>query len=324
MEIEAVKREKIVSNHSATHLMHASLRNILGEHVEQKGSLVNEEKLRFDFSHDKALTKKEIIKIESQVNEVIKKDIKTEIFESTYDEAIKLGALAFFGEKYGDKVRVLKIGGDFSTELCGGTHVKSTSEIKLFKILSESSISSGIRRIEAVSNINAENLVNSSKNEIIELSKFIGSEINNIPNKIKELNLRLKEYQERLKKIEQKQNESLISNLQEEFIKINEMNILVKRIDNINLSSLRGSLDSLKNSIGKAVIVLSGNFQSKAMIIVSVSKDLTDTIDARNLLDSCSNLMNAKGGGKQDFAQAGGGDVKKIDLALEEANNFLN
>ena len=324
MEIEAEKREKIVSNHSATHLMHASLRNILGEHVEQKGSLVNEEKLRFDFSHDKALTKKEIIKIESQVNEVIKKDIKTEIFESTYDEAIKLGALAFFGEKYGDKVRVLKIGGDFSTELCGGTHVKSTSEIKLFKILSESSISSGIRRIEAVSNKNAENLVNSSKNEIIELSKFIGSEINDIPNKIKELNLRLKVYQERLKKIEQKQNESLILNLQEEFIKINEMNILVKRIDNINLSSLRGSLDSLKNSIGKAVIVLSGNFQSKAMIIVSVSKDLTDTIDARNLLDSCSNLMDAKGGGKLDFAQAGGGDVKKIDLALEEANNFLN
>ena len=324
MEIETDKRKKIVSNHSATHLMHASLRNILGKHVEQKGSLVNEKKLRFDFSHDKALTKKEIIEIENQVNEIIRKDIKTEVFESTYDEAIKLGALAFFGEKYGDTVRVLKIGGDFSTELCGGTHVKSTSEIKLFKIVSESSISSGVRRIEAVSNSLAEELVGKLKNEIIELSKFLGTEVDNIPNKIKDLGIRLKKFQERFKKIEQKQNENLILSFKEDFKKVNEMNVLVKRIDGINLSSLRGPLDSLKNSTGRAVIVLSGEFQSKAMIIASISKDLLDEIDARNLLKSCSKLLDAKGGGKEDFAQAGGGDPKKIDLALTEANNFLN
>ena len=324
MEIETDKRKKIVSNHSATHLMHASLRNILGKHVEQKGSLVNEEKLRFDFSHDKALTKKEIIEIENQVNEIIRKDIKTEVFESTYDEAIKLGALAFFGEKYGDIVRVLKIGGDFSTELCGGTHVKSTSEIKLFKIVSESSISSGVRRIEAVSNSLAEELVGKLKNEIIELSKFLGTEVDNIPNKIKDLGIRLKKFQERFKKIEQKQNENLILSFKKDFKKVNEMNVLVKRIDGINLSSLRGPLDSLKNSTGRAVIVLSGEFQSKAMIIASISKDLLDEIDARNLLKSCSKLLDAKGGGKEDFAQAGGGDPKKIDLALTEAKNFLN
>ena len=324
MEIETDKRKKIVSNHSATHLMHASLRNILGKHVEQKGSLVNEEKLRFDFSHDKALTKKEIIEIENQVNEIIRKDIKTEVFESTYDEAIKLGALAFFGEKYGDTVRVLKIGGDFSTELCGGTHVKSTSEIKLFKIVSESSISSGVRRIEAVSNSLAEDLVGKLKNEIIELSKFLGTEVDNIPNKINDLGIRLKKFQERFKKIEQKQNENLILSFKEDFKKVNEMNVLVKRIDGINLSNLRGPLDSLKNSTGRAVIVLSGEFQSKAMIIASISKDLLNEIDARNLLKSCSKLLDAKGGGKEDFAQAGGGDPKKIDLALTEANNFLN
>ncbi len=324
MEIEIDKRKKIVSNHSATHLMHASLRNILGKHVEQKGSLVNEEKLRFDFSHDKALTKKEIIKIENQVNEIISKDIKTEVFESTYDEAIKSGALAFFGEKYGDIVRVLKIGGDFSIELCGGTHVKSTSEIKLFKIISESSISSGVRRIEAVSNSLAEDFVDNLKNEIIDLSKFLGTEVNNIPNKMKNLGLRLKKYQERFKKIEQKQNENLILSFKKDFKKIKEMNVLVKRIDGINLSNLRGPLDSLKNSTGRAVIVLSGEFQSKATIIVSISKDLLDKIDARNLLKSCSKLIDAKGGGKEDFAQAGGGDPKKIDLALTEANNFLS
>ena len=324
MEIETDKRKKIVSNHSATHLMHASLRNILGKHVEQKGSLVNEEKLRFDFSHDKALTKKEITEIENQVNEIIRKDVKTEVFESTYDEAIKLGALAFFGEKYGDTVRVLKIGGDFSTELCGGTHVKSTSEIKLFKIVSESSISSGVRRIEAVSNSLAEELVGKLKNEIIELSKFLGTEVDNIPNKINDLGIRLKKFQERFKKIEQKQNENLILSFKEDFKKVNEMNVLVKRIDGINLSNLRGPLDSLKNSTGRAVIVLLGEFQSKAMIIASISKDLLNEIDARNLLKSCSKLLDAKGGGKEDFAQAGGGDPKKIDLALTEANNFLN
>ena len=162
------------------------------------------------------------------------------------------------------------------------------------------------------------------ENEIIELSKFIGSKINDIPNKIKELNFRLKAYQERLKKIEQKQNENLILDLKKDFKKINEMNVLIKRIDGINLSNLRGLIDSLKHSIGEAIIVLSGEFQSKAMIIVSVSKDMSDTIDARKLLESCSKLIDAKGGGKEDFAQAGGGDPKKIDLALTEANNFLN
>ena len=170
----------------------------------------------------------------------------------------------------------------------------------------------------------AEDLVNNLKNEIIELSKFLGTEINNIPNKMKNLGLRLKKYQERFKKIEQKHNENLILSFKEDFKKIKEMNVLVKRIDGINLSNLRGPLDSLKNSTGRAVIVLSGEFQSKATIIVSISKDLLDKIDARNLLKSCSKLIDAKGGGKEDFAQAGGGDPKKIDLALTEANNFLS
>ena len=323
MEIDSKKRRKIESNHSATHLMHASLREILGTHVEQKGSLVNDEKLRFDFSHHKALSKDEITKIDHQVNEIVKNNIKTEIFESSYDQAIKIGALAFFGEKYGEKVRVLKIGGDFSIELCGGTHVKSSGEIKLFKILSESSISSGIRRIEAVSNEAAEEIIMSSKNELLELSSFLGVEISNIPNKIKESSNLLKSYQERLKKVEQKQNERLILSLKEEFKTINQMHVLIKRLDDINLSSLRGSLDSLKNSVGQAVIVLLGNFQSKAMAIISVSDDLIDTIDARNLLESCSKIIDAKGGGKKDFAQAGGGNIEKIDLALEEVENLL-
>ena len=186
IEIEKEKRDKIVLNHSATHLMHAALRNVLGTHVQQKGSLVNEEKLRFDFSHSKAVSSDEIKLIEEQVNEIIKKDIATEIFETSFDEAIKMGALAFFGDKYGEKVRVLKIGGDYSTELCGGTHVEKTGQIGNFKIVSESSISSGVRRIEAVTGNEANLLLKEESNEIKKIADSFGVSVSELDRKVKE------------------------------------------------------------------------------------------------------------------------------------------
>ena len=166
--------------------MHAALRNVLGTHVEQKGSLVNEEKLRFDFSHAKAVSSDEIKLIEDQVNEIIKKDIATEIFETSFDKAIKMGALAFFGDKYGEKVRVLKIGGDYSTELCGGTHVEKTSQIQYFKIVSESSISSGVRRIEAITGSKAKLLLKEESNELENLADSFGVTVEELNKKIKE------------------------------------------------------------------------------------------------------------------------------------------
>ena len=324
LEIDTERRKKIISNHSATHLMHASLREKLGTHVEQKGSLVDDEKLRFDFSHKNALSFEEIHQIESQVNLLIKDDLDTKILEKSYDDAIGLGALAFFGDKYGERVRVIKIAGDFSVELCGGTHVKKTGDIRKFKIISESSISSGVRRIEAITGKKALDYLKEQEDSLREISIMLNVPINQIAKEIKSLDTKLKSLQKKLKSFEQKNNERLILGLADKFELINDTNLLIQRVDNINLSSLRGSLDSLKEEKGKSVVVIAGNFEGKAMLIISVSKDLIDSVDARNLLESCADIIGAKGGGRSDYAQAGGDRIDKIDDALEASRNFFN
>ena len=324
LEIDTERRKKIISNHSATHLMHASLREKLGAHVEQKGSLVDDEKLRFDFSHKNALSFEEIHQIESQVNLLIKDDLDTEILEKSYDDAIGLGALAFFGDKYGERVRVIKIAGDFSVELCGGTHVKKTGDISKFKIISESSISSGVRRIEAITGKKALDYLKEQEDSLREISIMLNVPINQIAKETKSLDAKLKSLHKKLKSFEQKNNERLILGLADKFELINDTNLLIQRVDNINLSSLRGSLDSLKEEKGKSVVVIAGNFEGKAMLIISVSKDLIDSVDARNLLESCADIIGAKGGGRSDYAQAGGDRIDKIDDALEASRNFLN
>lgn len=324
LEIDTERRKKIISNHSATHLMHASLREKIGTHVEQKGSLVDDEKLRFDFSHKNALSFEEIHQIESQVNLLIKDDLDTEILEKSYDDAIGLGALAFFGDKYGERVRVIKIAGDFSVELCGGTHVKKTGDISKFKIISESSISSGVRRIEAITGKKALDYLKEQEDSLREISIMLNVPINQIAKETKFLDAKLKSLQKKLKSFEQKNNERLILNLADKFELINDTNLLIQRVDNINLSSLRGSLDSLKEEKGKSVVVIAGNFEGKAMLIISVSKDLIDSVDARNLLESCADIIGAKGGGRSDYAQAGGDRIDKIDDALEASRIFFN
>ena len=324
LEIDTERRKKIISNHSATHLMHASLREKLGAHVEQKGSLVDDEKLRFDFSHKNALSFEEIHQIESQVNLLIKDDLDTEILEKSYDDAIGLGALAFFGDKYGERVRVIKIAGDFSVELCGGTHVKKTGDISKFKIISESSISSGVRRIEAITGTKALDYLKEQEDSLREISIMLNVPTNQIAKETKSLDAKLKSLHKKLKSFEQKNNERLILNLADKFELINDTNLLIQRVDNINLSSLRGSLDSLKEEKGKSVVVIAGNFEGKAMLIISVSKDLIDSVDARNLLESCADIIGAKGGGRSDYAQAGGDRIDKIDDALEASRNFFN
>ena len=324
LEINTERRKKIISNHSATHLMHASLREKLGAHVEQKGSLVDDEKLRFDFSHKNALSFEEIHQIESQVNLLIKDDLDTEILEKSYDDAIGLGALAFFGDKYGERVRVIKIAGDFSVELCGGTHVKKTGDISKFKIISESSISSGVRRIEAITGKKALDYLKEQEDSLREISIMLNVPINQIAKETKSLDAKLKSLHKKLKSFEQKNNERLILGLADKFELINDTNLLIQRVDNINLSSLRGSLDSLKEEKGKSVVVIAGNFEGKAMLIISVSKDLIDSVDARNLLESCADIIGAKGGGRSDYAQAGGDRIDKIDDALEASRNFFN
>ena len=324
IEIEKEKRDKIVLNHSATHLMHAALRNVLGTHVQQKGSLVNEEKLRFDFSHSKAVSSDEIKLIEDQVNEIIKKDIATEIFETSFDEAIKMGALAFFGDKYGEKVRVLKIGGDYSTELCGGTHVEKTGQIENFKIVSESSISSGVRRIEAVTGNEANLLLKNESNEIKKIADSFGVSVSELDRKVKESKKVIDLIQKKFKEFENTNNMNLEKHFESNFEKINEMNVLMQRIDGLNLSSLRGNLDNLKNKSPKAIIILVGENNSKAQIVVSVTKDLFGIFSAKDILNSLSMKFNFKGGGKDDYAQAGGDSIEVLDRVFEEVRLLIS
>ena len=323
-EIDEKRRNAIVSNHSATHLMHSALRNVLGEHVQQKGSLVNEEKLRFDFSHKQKLSESEISKIEQDVNQAIKSAQDTQIIETSIEESKKLGAIAFFGEKYGDQVRVLKIAGDYSIELCGGTHVKNSSEIKSFKIISETSISSGIRRIEAISGDLAIKDKAEIKTDLLNTAETFNVSVQDLPGFLKDKIKLVNIYKEDLKKVEQKIYQSLLDDMKSSYKSIGEINVILKRIDNLNLSKLRGSLDSLKNEISNLVVILVGSMDEKSTILASVSNEISATYDARNLLDSLSKIIGAKGGGKADFAQAGGPASDKLDEILIAAEKIFN
>ena len=323
-EIDEKRRNAIVSNHSATHLMHSALRNVLGEHVQQKGSLVNEEKLRFDFSHKQKLSESEISKIEQEVNQAIKSAQDTQIIETSIEESKKLGAIAFFGEKYGDQVRVLKIAGDYSIELCGGTHVKNSSEIKSFKIISETSISSGIRRIEAISGDLAIKDKAEIKSDLLNTAETFNVSVQDLPSFLKDKIKLVNIYKEDLKKVEQKIYQSLLDDMKSSYKSIGEINVILKRIDNLNLSKLRGSLDSLKNEISNLVVILVGSMDEKSTILASVSNEISATYDARNLLDSLSEIIGAKGGGKADFAQAGGPASDKLDEILIAAEKIFN
>ena len=323
-EIDEKRRNAIVSNHSATHLMHSALRNVLGEHVQQKGSLVNEEKLRFDFSHKQKLSESEISKIEQEVNQAIKSAQDTQIIETSIEESKKLGAIAFFGEKYGDQVRVLKIAGDYSIELCGGTHVKNSSEIKSFKIISETSISSGIRRIEAISGDLAIKDKAEIKTDLLNTAETFNVSVQDLPGFLKDKIKLVNIYKEDLKKVEQKIYQSLLDDMKSSCKSIGEINVILKRIDNLNLSKLRGSLDSLKNEISNLVVILVGSMDEKSTILASVSNEISATYDARNLLDSLSEIIGAKGGGKADFAQAGGPASDKLDEILIAAEKIFN
>ena len=322
-EIDIERRRAIMSNHSATHLMHSALRNILGEHVQQKGSLVNEEKLRFDFSHKQKLSESEIAKIEQEVNQAITSAEDTQIIETSIEESQKLGAIAFFGEKYGDQVRVLKIAGDYSTELCGGTHVKNSSEIKSFKIISETSISSGVRRIEAISGDLAIKDKADNKTDLLNTAEAFNVSVKDLPIFLKDKIKLINSYKEDLKTHEQKIYQNLLDDLKGSYKSVGKINIITKRIDNLNLSKLRGSLDSLKKEVSNLIIILVGSMEEKSTILVSVSNDITATYDARNLLDSLSAIIGAKGGGKPDFAQAGGLASNKLDEILISAEKIL-
>ena len=322
MTIDDKKRLKIAANHSATHLMHAALRNILGKHVTQKGSLVDADRLRFDFSHNQPLSSEEISLIEEQVNSEIRKNSAAKIDLMAYEEAIESGAMALFGEKYEDEVRVLNFD-EYSIELCGGTHVNRTGDIGLFKIISESGVASGIRRIEALTAEAAEKWLSTYKTNVEEVAALLKSSNDKIFTKVEQLLVKNKALEKELLESRQKMFSSSSEDISEKVTKIKDTNILIQRLEGFSANDLRVSIDRYKNKLENAIIVLGVVEEGKAKIAIGVTKHNTDLIHAGDLIKTVAEIVGGKGGGRPDFAQAGGPEAEKLDQALEHAKEFI-
>ena len=322
--INVDRRNKIIRNHSATHLLHSALRNVLGEHVEQKGSLVSDKYFRFDFTHDAALKIEEVQQIENLVNETIRNNISTKIETMSFKKAQDKGALAFFGDKYGNEVRVLSIGGDFSVELCGGTHVDSAGDIGFVKVTSESSISSGVRRIEACSGKDAEDFSNKFQNSGQEAMRLLNVNEEGLISKIKELMEKNSELEKSIKSSQQKELGEVIKSLEQDIIQINSYKVILKEFEGINLGSARSFIDELKNKNENLICVLASKDGDKSSLLVSSSKSIPkDVFSSNDLLQSLASLIGGKGGGKPDHAQAGGSQVKNFEKVFSKATKYI-
>ncbi len=320
--IDVERREKIVKNHTATHLLHASLRNVLGEHVTQKGSLCDEEKLRFDFSHFEALTKDEVRTIERLVNEEIRKNHTRDTELMDIEDAKAKGAMALFGEKYDDEVRVVTLG-DFSTELCGGVHVESTGNIGLFKIVTEQGIAAGIRRIEAVTGEAALTYTEQQSDLIAALSSLVKGDTANVQEKVEQLLTKNKVLEKEVNQLKQSMASQAGADLVSQAIDINGIKALVANIDGVEAKALRGMVDDLKNKMGSAIIMLATANDNKVSLIAGVTKDLTGQVKAGELVNFVAQQVGGNGGGRPDMAQAGGSQPENIPAAMATVQPWL-
>lgn len=311
-QVDENKRRSTMRNHTATHLLHAALRNVLGSHVRQAGSLVEPSRLRFDFTHYQALTEEEIVKIENIVNEVVLKAMPVETQIKSYDEAIKEGAIALFEEKYGDFVRVVKVS-DFSEELCGGTHVKNTGEIGLFKIVSESAVSAGVRRIEAITGLNTLLYLRENEEIIETLKQELESPKMEIVSKIRKLLEEKKNLEKELNEVKRKiiNPEQIVKSVKT-YEKVNYVSAV---FDGIEADILKELTDDVSERI-KGIVLLISKIDGKIVITVKVPRDLSEEYNAGNIARSVSKVLGGGGGGSPTFAQAGGKDVGKIEEAI--------
>ena len=321
-KIDDTKRTSIRKNHSATHLLHAALREVLGDHVTQKGSLVNAERLRFDFSHFESVTAEQLQTIEQRVNEEIQANhaLTTQLMD--LDEAKASGAMALFGEKYDEKVRVVSMG-PFSTELCGGTHVKQTGDIGLFKIISEGGIASGVRRIEAVSGMGALAFVQQQQAVLQQAASLLKTDALGVAEKVAQTQTQQKELEKTVTALKQKlasqQGADVLSNI----VEINGVKALIAELEGVEAKSLRGMVDDLKNRIGEGVIVLGVPADGKVSLIAGVTKGLTSKVKAGELINFIAAQVGGKGGGRPDMAQAGGSQPENLSEALQSVNAWL-
>ncbi|MBV8658793.1 MAG: alanine--tRNA ligase [Burkholderiales bacterium] len=313
--IDLHKRLATARNHSATHLLHAALREVLGKHVSQKGSLVNSERTRFDFAHTQAVTAEELAKIEAIVNHVIAQNYDVSATVMKHDEAIKAGAMALFGEKYGDEVRVLKMG-EFSTELCGGTHVHRTGDIGFFKIVSEGGVAAGIRRVEAVTGEGAVAFVQGMERELKAAGHVVQAQPGELVVKLEKLQDNVKALEKELAKLKGKLAASAGDSLADQAIDIAGVKVLAAQIEGADNNALRETADKLKDKLGRAAIVLAAVVDGKVALVAGVTADLTGAVKAGELVNFVAQQVGGKGGGRPDMAMAGGTDPSKLADAL--------
>lgn len=321
-EINIERRAAIVKNHTATHILHAALRRVLGEHVTQKGSLCDAEKLRFDFSHFEGVTPTELQTVERLVNEQIRNNLARETELMQIDDAKEKGAMALFGEKYDDEVRVVTLGG-FSTELCGGVHVERTGDIGFVKIVSESGIAAGVRRIEAVSGECALAFTEQQGSNLSLVAAMVKSDIANMPGKVEQLISRSKQLEKEIQILKQQVAAQAGSDLISEAIDVNGVKVLVADLAGVESKALRGMMDELKNKIGSGIILLGTASEGKVGLIAGVTKDLTGQVKAGDLVNTAAQHVGGKGGGRPDMAQAGGTQPEHLTLALDAAKAWL-
>ncbi|MCK4739775.1 MAG: alanine--tRNA ligase, partial [Deltaproteobacteria bacterium] len=324
VELEPNKERRIATarNHTATHILHSALRETLGEHVRQAGSLVTEDSLRFDFNHFQGLTSTEIRTIEEKANKAILENINVVTQSLPYKEALKKGALAFFGEKYGETVRMVQVGG-VSTELCGGTHVSATGEIGLIKIKSEGSVASGVRRIEALSGLNAIRSVLETEDTLKESALLLKGTKSEVPEKIKKILSNQKELERELSKAKQSGSSGDTEKLIESAEIVCGVKVVSGKVELSDPKELRQIADTLRKKIKSGIIILGLESNGKAMLLATVTKDLCERFSAGEIIKNLAPIVGGKGGGKADMAQAGGKDLAKLTEAITTAKSII-
>ncbi|WP_333988777.1 alanine--tRNA ligase [Pseudomonas sp. S3(2024)] len=314
--VDAEVRHATSLNHSATHLLHAALRQVLGEHVQQKGSLVDSQRLRFDFSHFEAIKPEQIKALEDIVNAEIRKNSAVETEETDIETAKQKGAMALFGEKYGDNVRVLSMGGDFSVELCGGIHANRTGDIGLLKIISEGGVASGVRRIEAVTGAAALAYLNAAEEQLKEAANLVKGSRDNLIDKLSAVLERNRALEKQLEQLQAKAASAAGDDLSNSAVDVKGVKVLAARLDGQDGKALLALVDQLKNKLGRAVILLGSVHEEKVVLVAGVTKDLTGQLKAGDLMKQAAAAVGGKGGGRPDMAQGGGVDAGALDGAL--------
>jgi alanyl-tRNA synthetase len=321
-EVDAARRRATMLNHSATHLLHAALRQVLGEHVQQKGSLVNPERLRFDFAHFEPVSSAQIETLEQIVNEQIRSNAAVETRLMSIAQAMESGAVALFGEKYGDEVRVLSIG-DFSVELCGGTHVERAGDIGLFKIVNETGIASGVRRIEAVTGDAALAYIGETEKNLQRIAQLVKGGREDVEARVGQLLDKTRKLEKELDQLKAKLASSQGSDLAAQAVEVEGIQVLAARLEGVDAKALRDTVDQLKQKLGSAAVLLAVVEDGKVSLAAGVTKDQTGRIKAGELVNAVAQQVGGKGGGRPDMAMAGGSQPEHLDAALASVVDWV-